>query len=844
VDYRNTYRSFINSYYLSEGLRITFGITLPTIIGTYLHHEKIGIIMSIGAVCVTIVDNAGPVLHRKNAMLVCNGVIFIASLLTGFALGSPLYTGLLIAVFCFIFSMIGVYGARAGSIGLAGLFVMVLNFTRHSGTEAIVLNSLYTLCGGVWYMLLSLSLYSFRPYKVTQQALGDLIQDVAAYILWRTAFYGKNPDYDNIQFNLLEKQVEIDNKQNLVRELLYKSRDVVKESTNTGRITLLIFIDINDLFERLMTLQLHHKVLHQYFDQSNILEVFRNFLLLIAEELNETGLALKSGKAYPMDGRMEKALAKLKADFEEFRKKEMTPENVEGFIGLRALMNVCEDFVSRILTIQQYTAYDKDIKPDPRVQNYEQFVSHQDIDFKMLLGNFNWKSNSFRHALRVSFATTLGFIVSEFFPFGHGYWIMLTIIVILKPAYSITKRRNRDRLLGTIAGAAIGVVILYLVKDKYVMIGFMLLLMVLAYSFMRTRYLLFVTLLTPYVLILLYILNPVHFNDLIIDRVIDTGIGSGIALLANQLFSPEWAYKQFAEYLQQMLEANKNYFSDVTSFFTRDPVPINKYKLSRKEAYVALANISDALNKMLTEPKSKQKNAIEYHELLVLNYMMTTHIATLASFALGKNPPAANPAYLPIVRAVIANLDQTINKLKTTKGDILLPQNKIADQITNANQAIANTSVPQNKIADQITTANQAIANTSVPQNKFDDQTTTAKQAIGDISVPQNKIAEQTLVAKQAISGIENELSDEENDLEIDPQSESANTEWYESHAREGLRQLNDRVDEMVEVRKKEIGQGISESSYRGNLTIMKSINDQFNFIWKISEDLLKILSA
>ncbi len=85
MDYRTQYRSFINSYYLSEGIRITAGLILPTIIGTYLNHENIGITMSIGAVCVTIVDNAGPVLHRKNAMLVCNAVIFMASLLIGFA---------------------------------------------------------------------------------------------------------------------------------------------------------------------------------------------------------------------------------------------------------------------------------------------------------------------------------------------------------------------------------------------------------------------------------------------------------------------------------------------------------------------------------------------------------------------------------------------------------------------------------------------------------------------------------------------------------------------------------------------------------------------------------------
>jgi uncharacterized membrane protein (TIGR01666 family) len=759
MDYRTQYRSFINSYYLSEGVRITAGLTLPTVIGTFFHHEEIGITLSIGAICVTIVDNAGPVVHRKNAMLVCNAVIFIASLLTGLAVRSPWLTGILVAVFCFMFSMIGVYGPRAGSIGLAGLFVMVLNLTHQSSsTQAILLNAVFILCGGIWYMGLSLSLYSFRPYKVTKQALGDLIQSIGEYMLWRTAFYAKNPNYDTIYSRLLEKQAEINDKQNLVRELLYKSRDFVKESTNTGRITLLIFIDINDLFERVMSLQLHHKIFHEYFDSSDILGEFKKFLLLISDELNQTGIVLKSGRAYPMNDDLSDALTALKKKFEDFRRTEITAANVEGFIGLRALIDACEDFTSRIKTIQQYTAYDlKNTRQDKRIQNYDQFVTHQDIDAKIFLENFNWKSNTFRHAIRVSLATTFGFIISQFFPFGHSYWILLTIIVILKPAYSITKSRNRDRLLGTLAGAAIGIVILFLVRDKQLLIVFMIVLMILAYTFMRTRYLIFTTLMTPYILILLYILNPVHFRSLIFDRVIDTAIGSGIALLANILFSPEWAYKQFGDYLEQMLQANKKYFFDVTSFFTGQPVDVNQYKLSRKNAFVALANISDALNRMISEPKSKQKNAAVYHELVVLNYMMATHIATLATFALGKKPPVPDTEYIPVVQTVISNLDQAMDGLKTR----------------------------------------------------------TDKTSPLEITGQAGEVPIKSDIPPVTQPGSQPELS-----------------------------RINDRLDEMVSFRKKELKQGITESRGPRNLSVVKSINDQFNFIWKISEDLLKTLRA
>jgi hypothetical protein len=65
-----------------------------------------------------------------------------------------------------------------------------------------------------------------------------------------------------------------------------------------------------------------------------------------------------------------------------------------------------------------------------------------------------------------------------------------------------------------------------------------------------------------------------------------------------------------------------------------------------------------------------------------------------------------------------------------------------------------------------------------------------------------------------------------------------------ETLASEGLRHLNDRVSEMVAFRKKELEQGITESHLRTSLAVVKSINDQFNFIWKISEDLIKTLRA
>ncbi len=669
MDYIKEYKSFVNSHYLSEGVRITIGLTLPAILFSYFHHLSAGIIISLGASCVIMVDNAGPIHHRRNAMLICDLVIFIVSLLTGFANHSPILLGTLIFLFCFIFSITGVYGSRASSIGLAALFVMVLNIDRVDYGWEVLFNSMYVLCGGLWYTFLSLLLYSFRPFKLTQQALGDCIQATADFLRAKVFFYSRDVDYDKGYQSLLEQQVSVHEKQNLVRELLFKSRDIVKESINTGRILVMIFLDSVDLFERVLSSHQDYKALHEAFDDSDILQQFQRLLFDMADELNEIGIAVKSGRPLGENTLLNDNIKKLRSAFNQFRDEKRTAENVESFINLRLILEGIEDIGDRLHTLHRYTTYDKQLgKKTINQADYQQFVTHQDYDPKLLRDNFSLQSNTFRHALRVSVATIVGYIVSKFFPFGHSYWILLTIIVILKPAYSITKKRNYDRVLGTIGGAAIGLVILYFIKNKNVVLAFMIIFMIGAYSFMRTRYRVFVLLMTPYILLLFYLLYPNDFRMIITDRVIDTVIGSAIAFFSNIFIAPAWEHEQITDYLVTMIAQNANYFMDVAGVFTGRKIDITQYKLSRKHAFVALANLSDAFNRMLSEPKRKQKNINSIHQLVVLNHMLASHIATLSSYVQPLAAKYQSPAFSSIIDAVETKLNNARSILQKNPG--------------------------------------------------------------------------------------------------------------------------------------------------------------------------------
>lgn len=427
----------------------------------------------------------------------------------------------------------------------------------------------------------------------------------------------------------------------------------------------MIFTDIVDLFERAMTSYQDYKALHKDFEEEDILEQYRQLILLLTNELDDIGIAIKSGHASEEKGLLATEIKRTKTWFNAFRDSKRTPENVDSFISLRHILNSIEDIAARIHTLHLYTTYNRELAGNiTRPADYDKFITHQPVDLKLLKDNFSLESNTFRHAVRISIATVIGFIISLLLPVGHSYWILLTIIVILKPAYSLTRKRNYERLIGTICGAVIGLVILYFIKDNNILFPIMLILMVGTYSLLRTHYMISVIFMTPYILLLFHLLSNANFETIIIDRVTDTAIGSAIAFLANLILLPAWEHEQINNYMQQVIRSNKNYFTDIAVAFIGKPVTITTYKVSRKNAFVALANLSDAFTRMLSEPKSKQKNIKPLHQFVVLNHMLTSHIATLSYYVKPLSEKYASADFTALISNIAGKLDDA-EKLMT-----------------------------------------------------------------------------------------------------------------------------------------------------------------------------------
>src|SRR5690606_32689136 len=106
-------QDFLLSNYFSEGLRITFGILCPSLLMAHYGMLEYGMSLSLGALCVSIVDSTGPIQHRRNAMLITTALLFIVTIIVGLTNKSDVFTGIILTAASFIFSMFFLYGNRA-----------------------------------------------------------------------------------------------------------------------------------------------------------------------------------------------------------------------------------------------------------------------------------------------------------------------------------------------------------------------------------------------------------------------------------------------------------------------------------------------------------------------------------------------------------------------------------------------------------------------------------------------------------------------------------------------------------------------------------------------------------
>lgn len=672
----NDIKNFLYSYHFSNGMRTTISVVVPSLVFAAMDQLVLGIAVSMGALCTALSDVPGTIIHKRNGLIISTILIFFTALITGLLVPYPLLMGAWIAICCFVYAMFLVYGIRGGNIGMGCLLVMVSILGETNLTPSLtLLHSSMVLLGSIWYAMLALILWQIRPYLNVQQALGDCIIQTAKYLELRAKFYTPGIDVTANYKEVLEQQVIVNEKQENVRELLLKRRSAQQGTTSISKSMVLIFLDMVDMQEQIMASQTDYNALQNDFKDQDVLDKFHDLILEFAQELRNIGLAVASGQRSLPKANLRYEMEKVKTVISDITLQLPTLKERTKTIPLTNILQNLQDMAQRIYNLHRLTRLErvKEEVIDPKLE-LSKFTTRQKYDVETFRNNLTFQSHIFRHAIRVSIATVAGYALGMIWHLDRVYWILLTTIVILKPGFGLTRSRSIQRVIGTITGAVFAAILLHFTENNTVIFITMLLCILGAYSFMSIHYTVSVFFVTPFIIFLLHLLHPADLYNAT-QRVLDTFIGGSLAFFANMLLWPAWEHNFLPDYMTKMLQANRKYFETVMRTYSNEQVSVTDFKLARKETYVESANMMSAFQRMLSEPKSKQKRASQVYHYVVLNHALTSHTATLGAYSMNHGVQFPRPEYREITDFLLNYMDQLL--LMITQGDVAAPSTHV-----------------------------------------------------------------------------------------------------------------------------------------------------------------------
>lgn len=654
-------QSFFYGQYFADGVRISLGTLIPALLLSNLINIQVGTTASLGALMVGLADTPGPASHRRNGMLLCLGLGVFTAIVINLINRYPVLLLVGILIFSFCYAMLAVYGSRASTIGAMATLCMVLNIDIIEGNLLNTLeHTMYILLGGSWYFLLSSTLTQVRPYRLAQQELSVSIHEVAEYIRLKANFYDANTtNFDKQYLALIEQQVQVNEHQENMRDILFKSKRVTRDTTRMGRLLVLIFTDIIDLFEQSMATHYDYEDIHKKYGHTGILNEFKLVIHRIANELDNLAYEINANRTPKPLYDYVRDLEKIRLHIEQIEKKEGLP-----VLPLKKILINARNLSQRIDHIYSYFALrPKNAFKEDEV-DYSKFINRQNLEFQVLRENLTLASSTFRHALRLAIVMGLGYIISVSFNLGsHSYWILLTIMVILKPGFGLTKQRNFQRLAGTIIGGLGGSIIVMLVQDPVILFILLLLFMMATYSLIRVNYIVSVMFMTPYVLIMFSFFEA---NTFIIaqERIVDTLIGSALAFVSSYVIFPNWESNFLNNRMRNLLVANYGYIAQALQIIAGTPPDLTSFKLARKRVNIATANMGSAFQRLLTEPKSKRRNARELNKFVVLNHIFSSFSVTLLNTVRQADSSALTGEQVRLIRKILYSLAQTIKGIE------------------------------------------------------------------------------------------------------------------------------------------------------------------------------------
>jgi len=694
---------FFYSHYFYGGLRKSLGTLLPVILlGGVFKHYDVGMIAAMGALCVGIIDQpGGPRRFRKNEMLggIVLGALTVA--ITGFSSSHPVLIWFVVPALCFLFSMFTVFGRRGGLIGFACLLLMTLTMHTPLPPQRVLIYSAYSLIGGVFYFVFSVALSRLLWYREEQQTLSVALFATADYIATRSHFYDVHADLDVCYRNLIRAQSDMADKQQTARDMVL--RELPKGHGGRGdllRANLLnIFVDMVNLLDNMVATHTDYATLRRELPESDTLLYAQDALYKISLNIGRIALNISRNRKIVRRSSVKAELRAFEYELELYRKHGLDKEKPEVYALLvqilRRLRNAAR-IVERMADYMRTPPSTESV--DARLdKSLTRFLTRQEIRVGMLTSNLRLDSSHFRYAIRVTVAALLGMtitaVLAQFISgkdvaptlMAHSYWIILTILIVMKPGFALTRQRNGWRLTGTLIGCAAAFVLFGLTKNPDFYLAALIVSCILGNSLVLLNYTVASVFNTLFVLLVFHFLSP-SVTLVIGERLADTVIGCALALICSYVL-PWWEHNFMGPLAQAAKTANQEYLACGLryaalsrarrdgGFSAEDEVQYHEadvaWRVARKNVLTAFGNFAAAFYRMMEEPVTQQRNVPNVNNLLIQNHVLASQIsASVPILAALENVPENVQKSLDAIQAMLDDRDATPPASIETDGEL------------------------------------------------------------------------------------------------------------------------------------------------------------------------------
>jgi uncharacterized membrane protein YccC len=570
-------------------LRNTVAVVVPLAVGAATGHLAIGLGVATGALNTMFADQPGPYALRARRILLTATVNAISAL-AGFVIGAhPVLMVIAAAIGGFGGAFLVALGSDAGRVGVTSIILLTVTSAAPRPVGDAVSAALLIFCGGLLQLLMAVAAWPLQRYRPERTALALVYDEIARAARERPPTTAPPPasasmtDLHMMLYGLRRRE-----------SLAIQSLRVLAELAERIRLDVLALVDLR---AQLPSGDMRTRT-------RELLELAADAIADIAESLRDE---TTPERAFPILANFDSKLTALDPqrahdtadgqvgqDGRDGQGAQATLLTELAIARLRSLGGALRA-ATRNATLAGGRGELRAIQADAQLPT----TLRTEGALATLRANLSFSSVSFRHAIRCALTVAAGVAVEYAFHIPRGYWIPMTIAIVLKPDFSGTFSFGLLRILGTIAGLVLTTVLAHYAFDSewesIFLVG------LLCYGF-RTltpvHYGIAVSLLTALVVILVSFQGEAPRATIWV-RLMNTVIGSSLALLAYAVW-PTWERHQVRPTLAAMLDAYRRYF---TALVLGSPQARADARIA---ARLARSNAIDSLTRLEAEPLKDQ----------------------------------------------------------------------------------------------------------------------------------------------------------------------------------------------------------------------------------------------